>query len=86
MIQSLLDKYINSEEPAHINLCYILALLEERKKVFLSRKHTTDQEGNKIVIYENIQTGDTCIIRDPGLTLAEAEKVQAEVQALRGKC
>ncbi len=82
VIQSLLDKYINSEEPSHINLCYILGLLEERKKVFFPRKHTIDQEGNKIVIYENVQTGDTCIIRDPGLTLAEAEKVQAEVQAL----
>ncbi len=82
VVRKLLDKYIKSAEPAHVNLCYILALLEERKKVLLPCREIRGDEGEKIVVYEHAESGDTYLIKDPGLTLHEVEEVQAQVQEL----
>lgn len=82
VVRELLDKYIKSEEPAHINLCYILALLEERKKVLVPCREIQGEEGEKIVVYEHAESGDTYLIKDPGLSLREVERVQVQVQEL----
>ena len=82
VVRELLDKHIDSSDPVHINLCYILALLEERKKVFVEREIVLGEEGERIVVYEHSESGDTYLIRDPGLSLAEVEEVQAQVQEL----
>jgi len=82
VIERLLARYIRSEEKAHINLCYILALLEERKKVLVPQDTIIDKEGNKIIVYEQRNTGETYLIRDPHLTLMEVEAVQAQVKEL----
>lgn len=80
--QRLFEKYIASDQPEHINFCYILALLQERKKIYIPRKHTRDQQGNEVVIYEQRDTGETYIVRDPGLTVGEAEEVQVQIRQL----
>jgi hypothetical protein len=82
VIERLLARYIRSEDKAHINLCYILALLEERKKVLVPQDKIIDKEGNKIIVYEQRKTGETYLIRDPHLTLMEVESVQAQVKEL----
>jgi len=82
VIERLLSRYIRSEEKAHINLCYILALLEERKKVLVPQDKIIDKEGNKIIVYEQRKTGETYLIRDPHLTLMEVDAVQAQVKEL----
>ncbi|MEA1928922.1 MAG: hypothetical protein U9N73_12015 [Candidatus Auribacterota bacterium] len=82
VIERLLDRYIKSEEKAHINLCYILALLEERKKILAVQDTITDKEGNKIIVYEQKKTGETYLIRDPHLSLMEVEAVQQEIKEL----
>ena len=82
MAQRLLEKYVQSENPEHVNLCYILALLQERNKLLLPRTRTRDRDGAWITVYEYVQTGDTFLIRDPGLSLSEAEAVQAQIKEL----
>ncbi|MDP8214841.1 MAG: hypothetical protein RAO92_08530 [Candidatus Euphemobacter frigidus] len=82
VIERLLDRYIRSEEESHINLCYILALLEERKKVLIPRETMIDEEGRKIIVYEHAATGATYLIRDPQLSLTEVETVQKQVKEL----
>ena len=80
--QQLMDKYIQSEEDEHIKLCYILALLQERKKTLFLQEETRDQEGRKIIIYEHVQSGKIYIIRDPHLSLSGAEEVQNQLTEL----
>ncbi len=82
VIERLLARYLDSAEPAHVNLCYILALLEERKKVFVPREEIRDREGNQVIVYEHTDTGETYLIRDPRLSLAEVEEVQGQVREL----
>lgn len=82
VIERLLDRYIRSEEESHINLCYILALLEERKKVLIPRETMIDEDGRKIIVYEHAATGATYLIRDPHLSLTEVETVQTQVKEL----
>ena len=82
VIERLLDRYIRSEDKAHINLCYILALLEERKKILIPQDTIIDKEGNKIIVYEQRKTGETYLIRDPHLSLMEVEVVQDQIKEL----
>ncbi len=82
VIERLLDRYIGSEEAPHINLCYILALLEERKKVLSPRETIKDKEGRELIVYEHNESGDTYLVRDPHLSLVEVEAVQKQVKEL----
>jgi len=82
LVQRLLDKYISSSEPPHVNLCYILALLQERKRILLVRQAGVDEEGNRFTVYEHRERGDTFLVRDPELSLAEAEQVEKEIRIL----
>lgn len=82
LVQRLLDKHIRSVQERHINLCYILGLLQERKKILIVRQRGRDEEGNLYTVYEHRERGDTFVIRDPGLSLAEAESVEAEIKQL----
>jgi len=80
--QQLLEKYIRSEESGHLKLCYILALLQERKKTLLLREEARDREGRDIFIYEHVPTGKIYAIRDPKLSLSGAEEVQRQLTEL----
>ncbi len=82
VIERLLQRYLDSEEEAHLNLCYILALLEERKKVLIPREKIRDDQGRTVIVYEHSETGETYLIRDPRLSLTEVEAVQAQVKEL----
>ncbi len=82
VIERLLKRYLDSEEASHLNLCYILALLEERKKVFRLREKIRDDQGRTVIVYEHTATGETFLIRDPRLTLSQVEAVQAQVSGL----
>jgi hypothetical protein len=82
MAQRLLEKYVASEQPEHINLCYILALLQERSRILIPRTRTRDEGGGWVTVYEHVQSGDTFLIRDPGLSLSEAEAVEQQIKGL----
>ena len=82
LVHRLLEKYIGSKSPEHVNLCYVLALLEERKKNFIVRGASQDDDGNRIIVYEQAASGSSYLIRDPGLSLARADEVEEQVRTL----
>ena len=79
--ESLLRKFIDSKDPKHVNARYILAIMLERKRT-LRHRDTTEQDGQKILIYEHARTGETFLVPDPRLRLDQLELVQTEVSAL----
>ncbi len=63
---------------APANACYVLAVMLERKRML--KQIRTDQNGDtRVLVYEQPQTGDVFLVRDPQLRLAELESVQTEV-------
>ena len=66
----------SSDAPA--NACYVLAVMLERKRV-LKQIKTEGSGDEKILVYEQPETGDVFLVRDPQLHLAELETVQNEV-------
>jgi hypothetical protein len=56
----------------------------ERKKILVEKEVQTREDRTKIRIYEHKKTGETFLVVDPELKLAEIEKVQEEVVRLLG--
>ncbi|MBI5397773.1 MAG: hypothetical protein HZA91_20940 [Verrucomicrobia bacterium] len=79
--ESLLRKFIDSKDPGHSNVRYILAVMLERKRT-LKQRDIIEREGEKVLVYEHMRTGETFLIPDPRLRLDQLESVQAEVVAL----
>jgi hypothetical protein len=81
--ESLLRRLIAENAPASRNARYILALMLERKKV-LRQIERQKQDGNSVLVYEHIPSGEVWLIEDPGLKLGELSAVQDEVARLLG--
>ena len=73
--ESLLRKLIETNDPKHGPVCYILAVMLERKRL-LKVKEQIQREGRRIFIYEQPRTGDVFTITDPNLQLNQLEEVQ----------
>jgi hypothetical protein len=80
----LLQRLIEEGSPYTERARYILAIMLERKRQLAHTATKEDDEGNKILFYENKKTGEIFIIRDPELRLTELEGVQQEVATLLG--
>ncbi|HCN76597.1 MAG TPA: hypothetical protein DIT13_05280 [Verrucomicrobiales bacterium] len=80
---SLLQRFIEEDNPATENARYILALMLERKRI-LSPTASRETEDGRMLFYENKNTGEVFIIRDPELHLDEIAQVQDEVATLLG--
>ncbi|MCE9614605.1 MAG: hypothetical protein K8T26_10035 [Lentisphaerae bacterium] len=81
--ESLLRKLIEEQNPARQDAMFILAVMLERKKIFIERDVQV-QDGQTTRVYEHRQTGETFVIRDPHLNLNELGQVQREVSELLG--
>ena len=81
--ESLLRRLIAENAPGSRNARYILALMLERKKV-LRQIERQKQDGNAVLVYEHIPSGEVWLIEDPGLKLGELTAVQDEVARLLG--
>jgi hypothetical protein len=79
--ESLLRKLIETNDPEHGPVCYILAVMLERKRL-LKIKEQVQREGHRIFIYEQPRTGDIFTITDPNLQLNQLEEVQRAVADL----
>lgn len=82
--ESLLRKYMETDDPANKNVVYVLAVMLERKRIFVERDIQLKDDGTQILVYEYRRTGEIFMIPDPRLKLAELESVQTEVAALLG--
>ncbi len=81
-VEGMLKKYLVSQNPAHQNLCYLLAVMLERKKIITHKDTTTDPSGKKLLVYEQNKTGETFFLTDPELKLAQIAAVQQQVKLL----
>lgn len=82
--ETLLRKMVAKEDADDTNAIYILAVMLERKKILVEKEIQTREDQAKIRVYEHKKSGETFLIVDPELKLAEIEKVQDEVVGLLG--
>lgn len=76
--EGMLRRLLQSNDPAHTNTRYLLAVMLERKRIL--RPQPSDDKG--ILVYERAGTGETFLIADPNLSLSDLARVQEEVSAL----
>jgi hypothetical protein len=79
--ESLLRKLIEANDPKHRPVCYILAVMLERKRVLKVKDQVHGQAG-RVFIYEHSKTGDVFTIADPNLQLNQLEEVQRDTANL----
>lgn len=82
--ESLLRNYMETNDPANKNVVYVLAVMLERKKIFVERDIQLKEDGTQILVYEHRKTAEVFLIPDPRLKLAQLESVQLEVASLLG--
>jgi len=82
--ESLLRKLMETEDAKNLNTIYILTVMLERKRILVERDVQVRDDGIKVRMYEHRKTGETFLISDPGLKLAELESVQEEVVVMLG--
>lgn len=76
--EGMLRRLSESNDPAHTNTRYLLAVMLERKRIL--RPQPSPEKG--VLLYEHASTGETFIVSDPDLSLADLASVQEEVSAL----
>jgi hypothetical protein len=76
--EGMLRRLLESNDPAHTNTRYLLAVMLERKRIL--RPQPSADKG--ILVYERAGTGETFLIADPNLSLSDLARVQEEVTAL----
>lgn len=79
--ESLLRKLLEAGDPRDRNIVFILAVMLERKRILIERDVQIRQDGVKVRVYEHRKTGESLVVVDPQLRLAELKRVQAEVVA-----
>ncbi|MDA3924395.1 MAG: hypothetical protein PF904_06840 [Kiritimatiellae bacterium] len=78
----LLRKLIDLEDPAMLNVVYVLAVMLERGKQLIERDTKPHESGGILRIYEDKRSGDTFVVLDPKLRLDKLAIVQQQVVAL----
>jgi hypothetical protein len=82
--EGLLRQLVAKEDSADLNAIYILAVMLERKRVLIEKEVQQRGDQVRVRVYEHKKTGETFLVVDPELKLAEIEKVQEEVIGLLG--
>ena len=82
--EDLLRRLMETEEEQYLNTIYILAAMLERKRILAEQDVQMQEDGVKLRVYEHRQTGESFVIRDPQLKLAELDAVQQEVVLMLG--
>ena len=78
--EGILRKLIEENSDGSRNARYILALMLERKRLL----KPMDSADPDVLVYERAETGETFLIPNPRLSLAQVPEIQAEVYALLG--
>jgi hypothetical protein len=79
--EDLLRKLIAAGQPQDGPVCFILAVMLERKRI-LKVKEQFQRDGARVFIYEQPRTGDVFTITDPNLRLDQLEQVQRDISRL----
>lgn len=78
--ESELRKLLDQNKPENEKLCYLLALLLERKRIFRAREHATLND-QPVIIYEHSETQETFVVPEKNFRLSEVEALQSELKA-----
>lgn len=79
--EELLRRLIAAGQPNDGPVCYILAVMLERKRL-LKVKEQFQRDGARVFIYEQPATGDVFTITDPDLRLDQLDEVQHKIAQL----
>jgi hypothetical protein len=79
--EDLLRKLIAAGQPKDGPVCYILAVMLERKRI-LKVKEEFQRDGLRVFVYEQPRTGDVFTITDPNLQFNQLEEVQRNISLL----
>ena len=82
--ESLLRELMETDQTDQRNAIFILAVMLERRRILVEKDIQTLPDGTKIRIYEHKKTGESFVIPDPQLKLAEIAAVQDDVMHLLG--
>ncbi len=80
--ESLLRNLIALEDPAMLNVVYVLAVMLERARQLVERDTKPHESGGVLRVYECRKSGDTFVVLDPRLHLDKLTIVQQQVVAL----
>lgn len=80
--EELLRHLIALDDPAMVNVVYVLAVMLERSKQIVERGTRPHESGGLLRIYEHKASGDTFVVLDPRLRLDQLGPVQQQVVAL----
>ncbi len=79
--EALLRQLLQSNDPKHGPVCYILAVMLERKRVLKVKEEIRRPEG-RVFVYEHPHSGDLFTIADPNLQLNQLDEVQRDTANL----
>lgn len=83
--ESLLRKLMEEDDAEMHSVIFILAVMLERKRTLVERDvHTREDDQAMVRVYEHRKSGETFLVVDPKLGLAEIEPVQIQVVNLLG--
>ena len=83
--QTLFSKLLASRDPQKKKLLFDLAVMLERKKVLKQQKvergasATQEESDKRMLVYLHAETGESILIEDPQIRLAEWSSVQKEI-------
>ncbi len=81
--ESLLRKLIEDEDRGeNTAVIFILAVMLERKKIFIERSVRHSPDGTIVRVYEHKKSGEVMLITDPNLQLDEIPGVQQQIKLL----
>lgn len=85
-IELLLRQWIAVEDSKYKKLCYLLAVMLERKRVLVEKKdHQSDELKGRFIVYEKAKTGESFVLERPELSLSEIEVLQEELKDVLNK-
>jgi hypothetical protein len=82
--ESLLRELMETDQTDQRNAIFILAVMLERRRILVEKDIQTLPDGTRVRIYEHKKTGESFVIPDPQLKLAEIATVELEVMSLLG--
>lgn len=74
-----LRRLMTAGDPAQFKVCYLLALLLERKRILKAREKIIGPDGSRMVIYEHTGTQETFMVREVDFKLSELDALREEV-------
>jgi hypothetical protein len=73
-----LRRLIGERDPSQAKLCYLLALLLERKRILKAREKLPS-EGGRLIVYEHTGTQETFLVPEVQFKLSELDALREEV-------